>query len=102
MPDDLTITLTPEAQLEIQKMHSHVINIIAEYGTDSDEYRMTADSLMRVLADLCRLGGRITRDGDLSLYGVTHYGMHYGIVWFPKPNPDHPTAVAAGEWSVHS
>ena len=47
-------------------------------------------SFAKAAANLARLGGRVSRDGELSLYVVSNF--HYGVVWFADDRA----------WSVHS
>lgn len=79
MPD-VTLTLTEEAQKTISAMIGNVHAVGNVYGLESKEYRTVADSLPRAMESILRLGGRITRDGELSLYGSSF--IAYGVIFF--------------------
>lgn len=79
MSEMTTLNLTQQAVHNIHKMNDHVRHILAEEGP-TERYAKAAGSLARSLTAMIGLGGRITADGDLSLYCMNdriHYGVNY-------------------------
>ena len=101
---DTTISFSPQAVETIQRMADHVSRLGAFYGGDSPEACRAAASLARSLAAVIGLGGRITKDSDLGLYGASF--IAYGVVFHgtsvPEPYAEIDGAPMPGEWSVHS
>lgn len=79
--------------------------VAAAYGPASDEYLKMVGSLTQAMSNMFRLGGRVTKDGELSLYVVAR-SIHYGVVFFPDVRPadrsDLTRLACPGTWSVHS
>jgi hypothetical protein len=48
---------------------------------------------------MLQLGGRITRDDELSLFGACH--LAYGVIFFPRREGGQ-TDPLRGTWSLHS
>jgi hypothetical protein len=101
---DTVITLDPRAVQTIERMTDHVTTLGRFYGTASPAHAIAAASLAHSLRTMIRLGGRITEEGELSLYGVSF--IDYGVVFHPAARPDGYAEVAdapqPGEWTVHS
>ncbi len=98
MPDT-SLTLTPQAQETISAMLERIREVAIEYGDNSQEHRDMLWSLLYALTNMIRLGGRITKEDDLGLYGSSF--IDYGIVFFPKRHGDERDPLL-GEWSCHS
>lgn len=106
--ENYDVTMHESAQRVVRDMQSRVALLGRFYGESSPEYTKAVASLANVLATLLTMGEvRMTRDGDLSLYGVTSYGLHFGLIGhrgsIPAEYADYmgepPTPV---EWSFHS
>ena len=119
-----TIEFTQEALKTIEAMENQCHEIRHFYGDSHRKTRRAYQTLAHSLRAMIGLGGRISRDEDLSLYGVGF--IHYGIVWFGDKNEGkiHREDLAemgyerelpegqefltmigspeTGEWSVHS
>jgi hypothetical protein len=104
MDSDKKIEVSPQAQRVIENMHTHVAKLGDFWGPESPEYNSASRTLLDALANMLRLGGRITTPDGESLEGVTY--MHgvpfvYGIIFHPNhsygsgcPQP--------GTWSTNS
>jgi hypothetical protein len=79
-----TLMLTDKAVNNLDAMHAHVDYISAFYGHGSQEHLKASTSLNRALTQMIALGGRISADSELGLYGITEYGMHYGVVFHAR------------------
>lgn len=84
MAESVTLEITEAAESNISAMLVRVGTIGATYGESSPEYKLASDSLLTSLAQVLRLGGRITAEDDLSLYCVSF--IHYGVVFHAKRN----------------
>lgn len=80
--------------IEIHDMAAEVIRDCGRYiqelarahGEFSPRCAPAAVSWARAIGealDLCRGGGTLSRDGERSLYGVTAYKMHFGVIYRP-------------------
>lgn len=96
---DTAVLITPEAERTLGDMRRRVDDIGMEYGRYSEEYLKVTFSLLDALMGIMRLGGRISRDGDLALFGASF--IAYGVIWFPKRNGDERDPLL-GDWSIHS
>jgi hypothetical protein len=96
---DVQISINEDAERTIGDMRRRVDDIGMTYGRSSDEYVNAMRSLLDNLLGVLRLGGRISKDGELSLYGVSF--IHYGVIWFAKRNGDERDPLL-GDWSTHS
>jgi len=101
----ITVEINEYALRNISNMQQRVYMIGEYFGTDSKEYSLAAESLSAVLAQVLRLGGRITAEDDLSLYGDSF--IQYGVIFHRNRTPlmtkfGDELADFAGEWSVHS
>jgi hypothetical protein len=100
MSDEGTrIEMTPGALDAVTAMQQRVGAVAGEYGEGSPEHVEILDSLVTALATLLRLGGRITKDDDLSLFGASY--IAYGVIFFPRRTDGQPDPLL-GTWSVHS
>lgn len=99
MPE-VGLQLTEEAVQTIGDMEARVALIATMYGERSQEYVKAVQSLAHVLATMFRLGGRISKDGELSLLGCSF--MTYGIIWFGKCLDNNQRDPVLGDWSCHS
>lgn len=104
MMTDRALTISPEAAQTITAMHQRVDQVAMAYGRHSAEHVDMLESLNRALTSLLRLGGRISRDGDLSLFGASW--IAYGVIFHAKYLHDgvHGSVrdPLLGEWSCHS
>lgn len=104
----MDIHFSDKAMENISNMNNRVTVIGNCFGTDSEEYKLASRTLGHVLSNVIRLGNNISGEDDLSLNGVTAYGMHYGVVWFPRRKRESDDPMMAeyyalcGEWSIHS
>jgi hypothetical protein len=96
-----TITMTEGGEQALSEMLKKVGDIRNVFGDNSKEYLKAVESLAHSLAQVLRLGGRITSDGEAALYGVSF--IHYGVVFHAsRKAEDAMFGVIPGEWSVHS
>ncbi len=95
---DSVITVTPEALQTMSDMSIRVEKVGQLHGYNSEEYRELLRSYSSALITVFRLGGRISKDGELGLFGASF--IAYGVVWHPKNRAD-PECLL-GEWGVHS
>lgn len=108
----MNIDFTPEAKTTINAMNDHCNKIEAMFGPDH-EYTIKANrSLRGALVTMIGLGGRIGKDGDLSLFGSNEF-IAYGVN-FSRTIVTDPLYVEAmrgmgldpanfvGTWSVNS
>jgi hypothetical protein len=96
---DRELVLTPAALKVIEAMQQRVAAIGDEYGQESSEHVEALKSLLAALVQVFRLGGRITKEDELSLFGASF--IAYGVVFFPRKTHGVPDPLL-GEWSVHS
>jgi hypothetical protein len=96
---DTKLELTEGAIQTIGRMEQRVCEIGLHYGESSADYLKALRSLQLCLAQLLRLGGRVTLDGDLGLYSISF--IHFGIV-FHSTYRDGERDPMCGEWSCHS
>jgi hypothetical protein len=96
---DRHLELTPAALKVIEAMQQRVAAIGDEYGQESSEHVEALKSLLAALVQVFRLGGRITKEDELSLFGASF--IAYGVVFFPRKTHGVPDRLL-GEWSVHS
>jgi hypothetical protein len=96
---DRHLELTPAALKVIEAMQQRVAAIGDEYGQESSEHVEALKSLLAALVQVFRLGGRITKEDELSLFGASF--IAYGVVFFPRKTHGVPDPLL-GEWSVHS
>lgn len=97
---DTKLEFTEQAIGTINAMRARCTRIAAEFGIYSKEHVEALESLCSSLVAMIGLGGRISKDAELSLYGVSF--IDYGVIF-------HSVHVAFGErhpllgsWSVHS
>ena len=79
------VTVNEHALATLANIGAAVDNLAAHLGTGSKRYREMADSWLRAQANVWQLlatGGTVSRDEDRSLYLVTSYGMHVGVIFF--------------------
>jgi hypothetical protein len=91
-----TITFTPEALKVIRDMRWRCHVIADHYGHGGAEHLAALESFATSITAMLGLGGRITADGDLSLYGVSPT-IHFGVNWSPDRRDQ-----LVGTWSVNS
>lgn len=96
---DVQLSINEDAERTLGDMRRRVDDIGTEYGRFSEEYVNAMRSLLDNLLGIMRLGGRISRDGELSLYGASF--IHYGVIFFAKRNGDERDPLL-GDWSTHS
>jgi hypothetical protein len=96
---DRHLEITPAALQVISAMQQRVAAIGDEYGQESSEHVEALKSLLDALVRVLRLGGRITKEDELSLFGASF--IAYGVIFFPRRTHGVPDPLL-GEWSVHS
>lgn len=82
-----TLEFTEAGLAEFERMANHAQNMGGA----------TAESFAKAVGNMARLGGKVFRDGDKSLY-VNSF-IAYGVVWFAD---DRENKDGAGTWGVHS
>lgn len=97
--DDVKLEITPEAEQTIGAMRDRVNEVAQLYGEHSPQHVEMLRSLTDALMHVLRLGGRISKDDDLALLGVSW--IVYGVIFFPK-RVDGQRHNLLGDWSVHS
>lgn len=101
---ETTVEFTEEGRATAEAMFSACNRVGRAHGDGSPLYRDMVLSLHHSLASMFRLGGRISRDGPLSLFGSSF--IAYGVIFFPTDRDvDRSTLLEAavpGTWSVHS
>jgi hypothetical protein len=85
--EGVRLELTPGALEVVTAMQERVAAVAEEYGEGSPEHVEILKSLASALARVLELGGRITKDDELSLFGASY--IAYGVIL-------HPRAKAAG------
>jgi hypothetical protein len=97
---DITrLKLTPAALHVLSAMEQRAAAVADEYGEASREHVETLRSLVNALGHMLRLGGRITKDGELSLFGASF--IAYGVIFHPHRSGGDPDPLR-GTWSLHS
>lgn len=94
--DHRTLRFSPLAVKTLHAMSDHVLWLREHFGEDSSEHVRAAASLARSLVAMIGLGGEVTRDGDLSLYGVSDTGLHYGVNFSRSNRDDDPLLSQVG------
>lgn len=97
--DDVKLEITPEAERTIAAMRDRVNEVARLYGEHSPQHVEMLRSLTDALMHVLRLGGRISKDDELGLLGVSF--IVYGVVFFAK-RIDGERHTLLGDWSVHS
>lgn len=97
---DVQLSVNEDAGKTLGDMRRRVDDIGTEYGRHSDEYIDAMRSLLDNLLGMLRLGGRISRDGELSLLGVSF--IVYGLVFHAKYTEGKERDPLLGDWSIHS
>lgn len=97
---EVQLTLNEDAQRILGDMRRRVDDIAVQYGRYSEEYLKAMKSLLDALMGMLSIGGRISRDGELSLYGVSW--IHYGVIFHSKYLPGRVRDPLLGDWSIHS
>jgi hypothetical protein len=80
-----TVTVHPMAMGVLRAIASDLEAIGDTIGRESTVYRAMSDSWLRASGNVWRLlegGGSLSRDDSRSLYIVTGYGMHVGVIFF--------------------
>src|SRR6266571_2206324 len=96
---DRHLEIAPAALKVIEAMRQRVAAIGYEYGQHSSENVEALESLVAALVSVLRLGGRITKEDELSLFGSSF--ITYGVIFFPRRQGGQPDPLL-GTWSVHS
>ncbi len=97
---EVSITITEDAERTISDMRRRVADIATEYGQFSEEHLNALKSLLDNILGVLRLGGRISRDGELSLFGASW--IAYGVIFHPKYLDGRERDPLLGDWSTHS
>lgn len=93
------LEFSPEALEVIGKMRERVRQVGEAFGFHSTEYIEILESFNGALLSLIHLGGRITKDGELSLFGLSF--IAYGVIFHRKHRDGKPLDLL-GSWSCHS
>lgn len=96
---DVQLSINEDAEKTLSAMRRRVEDIGMEYGRFSEEYVDAMRSLLDNLLGVMRLGGRISKDGELSLYALSF--IDFGVIWFAKRNGGERDPLL-GRWSTHS
>jgi hypothetical protein len=96
---DTRLELTPGALQVLSAMEQRAAAVAQEYGECSPEHVEMLRSLVNVLGHMLRLGGRITKDGELSLFGASF--IAYGVIFHAHRTGGQPDPLR-GTWSLHS
>jgi hypothetical protein len=99
-PTDTRLELTDGALQVIGAMERRVAEVAQEYGELSPEHVEIMQSLVSALAHVFRLGGRITKDDELSLFGASF--IAYGVIFHRHRRKDGEPDHLRGTWSLHS
>ena len=94
---DFPLQITDGAQQNIIDCVWRIIEISNRYGYRSEDPLQAMESFVTSIAAVFRLGGYVTPEDDLSLYGASF--IHYGMIFHRRKKDDDDIA---GEWSVHS
>lgn len=81
-------------------MQHRVNDVAMMYGETSREHVDMLKSLVLALTGVLRLGGHISRDGELSLFGSSF--IAYGVIFHPKYLDGRKRDPLLGDWSIHS
>jgi hypothetical protein len=73
------LEFTDEGLSEFTRMSDHVTRLGNFYGETSNEYHKAMQSFHQSVANMIRLGGRVSRDGDFNLFVQTPSGFVYGF-----------------------
>lgn len=97
----MTATFTDSGQARVARVLAHIAKVGAAYGPRSDDYRTMQDSWAYALSRVVELGGTVTPDGGgLSLYVVTDYGMHVGVIF--TVHSGYRDGKAMGDYGCHT
>jgi hypothetical protein len=99
MPEDVQLVLTPGVMSVLNAMEQRCAEIGECCGAGSPEHLEALTSLIRSVFHMLRLGGRITKDDDLSLFGASY--IAYGVIFHPHHQGGNRDPLV-GSWSVHS
>lgn len=97
---DVQLTITESGEKTIAAMRRRVEDIRIEYGKFSDEYVDVLTSLLDNILNVLRLGGTVSRDGDLSL--IVNSFILYGVIFHRKYIDGNERDPLLGDWSCHS
>lgn len=78
---DTQVVFTPEASETIISIEQHVLRLAYNFGIESEEFKQARDTWHQALLSILRLGGRIIRDGELALMGLSF--ITYGVIFHP-------------------
>ena len=92
--EDRRLELTPGALKVITAMEQRIARVALEYGKHSPEH-VEMLGLVSSLATMLRLGGRITPEDELSLFGASF--IAYGVIFHPNRSGDQPDPLL-GSW----
>jgi hypothetical protein len=95
---DTTLVLTPAAIKTIGAMQQRLVDVDRQYG-DSPQTTKMLWSLLQALIGMIRLGGEISQDDELSLYGIAF--IHYGVNFSAERDGDQRDPLL-GTWSLNS
>lgn len=79
------VTFTPEASETISNIENYLYLIEMHFGQNSDENKTARQSWHQALVQIVRLGGRVSRDGDLALVGISF--ITYGVIFHTTYGP---------------
>lgn len=97
----MSTTFTDNGQARVNRILAHIQSVGLAYGERSDDYRTMQASWAYALSRVVALGGEVTSDGGgLSLYVVTDYGMHVGVVF--TVDAGYREGKAMGDYGGHT
>jgi hypothetical protein len=97
---EVKLEISEEAARTLGDMRRRVADIEMEYGRFSEEHLTALKSLLDNVLGVLRLGGRISREGELSLFGASF--IAYGVIWHAKYINGTERDPLLGDWSTHS
>lgn len=111
--NEKTLTFSPEAIAELEKIRQRIAHIGEAFGERSTEFVSASVSFNNSMLAMIRLGGKVYRDSDLNLichnewitYGVNFHSKYYVageepeiVLEYAKIGVD----ARPGTWSVNS
>ena len=101
----MELTFTDQAIATLNRMRVKIGEIGTHYGMNSVEYLNANSTFCHSITTLITLGGNITADGELNLFGHSGIGdgFSYGMVWSGRKAPDeYYNFPDYGTWSINS
>jgi hypothetical protein len=97
---EVQLSVTESGGSTLVNMRQRVRDIEMEHGHFSSEYIKILESLLDNILNILRLGGRVSKDGELSLF--VHSFIVYGVIFHSKYIDGENRDPLLGDWSCHS